>query len=62
MRMRQSGLVKVVDVRDAEVEWGNEDEIAGRDAGEKMDGDDGGAEDDLFCYWALEGVGRGGTE
>ena len=54
MRMRQRGFVEVVDVCDAEVEWGQEDEVRERDAREEMDGDDGGAEDEFFCYRALE--------
>lgn len=46
----------MVDVRDAEVERSDEDEFRGRDAGEKVDGDDGGAEDHFFRYGSLKGV------
>jgi hypothetical protein len=33
-------LVKVVEVRDAEVEWCEEDDLLARELGEDMEGDD----------------------
>jgi len=57
VRMRQRGFIEMVDVCDTEVEWGQEDEVCGWDAGEEVEGEDGGAEDEFFCYGALgEGV------
>ena len=49
MRVGQGEFVEVVDVRDAEVERGQEDCLrGGGDAGEEVEGDDEGAEDQLF--------------
>jgi hypothetical protein len=50
----ESELVEVVDVGDAEVERGEEDDASWGDVGEDVEGDYGGAKHDFFGYRALE--------
>lgn len=53
----EAGLEHVVDVRDAEVERGDEDEVGGGWCGCgacKCDGDEDGAEDEFLGDWGLE--------
>lgn len=48
MRVREHELVQMVDVGDAEVEGGDEHDLAGGSAGEDVQGDEEGAEEDFF--------------
>ena len=51
--MCQVELVEVVNVRDAEVEGSDEESACWGEVGEEVEGDEEGAEDEFFGYWAL---------
>lgn len=53
VRVGEGVFVKVVDVRDAEVEGRQEDDVGGRDVREEVQGREEGAEDEFFGYGAL---------
>lgn len=46
--MSEAELVEVVDVGDAKIHGGDEDDVAGGDFGEEMQGDDDGSEHDFL--------------
>lgn len=54
VRVRQAVLVQMMNVRDAEVERRQEDDVARGQQGEEVQRDDGGAEDDFFGDGALQ--------
>lgn len=57
--MGDAKFVEVVQVGDAEVERGEEDDLRGGEVGEEVEGDDAGAPDEFFAYGALGLVGDG---
>lgn len=59
VRVCEAVLVEVVDVRDAEVEGGEEDDPAGGQVREEVQGGEEGAEDDFFGDGALAVVNAG---
>ena len=54
--MCYSELVQVVDVSNAEVEWGEEDDLISRNVGKNVEGDNHSAPDDLLADRTLNCV------
>lgn len=68
MRVGEAEFIEVMDVRDAEVERGEEGDVGGGEAGEEVEGDQHGAKEDFFCQGAgdvvpeADGGGEDGGE